>query len=229
MTAEDPLRRAERDDCPQPPWLMTGRFWMGLAPVADPISVPGDLTILTPRRVVVVIAKYETGTLAYSELAVGPLVWTARRAGILIQRIWVDSPASLRGGRELWGIPKQLADFTWHADTLGVAADGRPLAEFVLGPAGRRLAPILVPGWAFGELDGHRVFLRGHAVAALARASVRIMTWQEPLPRLTGQPVMTTLAGDPCRFTFPSGRILHRVRASVNRPPTPGRRQTEPS
>ena len=58
--------------------------------------------------------------LAYRELLVAVLA----RKGILprvhIIRIWVDSPASLAGGRNLWAIPKDLAQFTstsqsWHA------------------------------------------------------------------------------------------------------------------
>ncbi|MEJ2888323.1 acetoacetate decarboxylase family protein [Actinomycetospora aeridis] len=52
------------------------------------------------------------GVMSYREL----LVAVAGRVGLSVRphivAIWVDSPASRDGGRELWGIPKGLATFT---------------------------------------------------------------------------------------------------------------------
>jgi hypothetical protein len=48
---------------------------------------------------------------------------------VSIVDIWVDSPASRDGGRELWGIPKELADLDFHTreqravDTRASSAD----------------------------------------------------------------------------------------------------------
>jgi len=51
-----------------------------------------------------------------------------------VTRILVDSEASLRAGRDLWGFPKELADFEWEeTDTEGfvrVRHAGRLLGEF---------------------------------------------------------------------------------------------------
>lgn len=44
----------------------------------------------------------------------GPVARRSGRATYRIGRIWVDSPASLVGGRSNWGIPKELADI--HID-----------------------------------------------------------------------------------------------------------------
>lgn len=51
------------------------------------------------------------GVLVYDELMSTLLVRRGWRVLPTITHIWVDSPASRDGGRELWGIPKQLAEF----------------------------------------------------------------------------------------------------------------------
>lgn len=49
------------------------------------------------------------GVLAYNELLAATLIRRGARVGTSITAIWVDSVASRDGGRELWGIPKDLA------------------------------------------------------------------------------------------------------------------------
>lgn len=51
------------------------------------------------------------GVLAYRELAALAVVRSGLRLALTITDIWVDSAASALGGRELWGIPKELAAF----------------------------------------------------------------------------------------------------------------------
>ena len=54
-----------------------------------------------------------------------------------ITDIWVDSPASVAGGRELWAIPKGLCDFTLESSYRGpvtttewsASIDRRPVAS----------------------------------------------------------------------------------------------------
>ncbi len=74
------------------------------------------------------------GVLSYRELLTAVLVRRGGRSLVSITDIWVDSEASLRGGRELWGIPKDLATFDveragptqrWAATT----RDGAPIAR----------------------------------------------------------------------------------------------------
>jgi acetoacetate decarboxylase len=50
------------------------------------------------------------GVLAYHELLVACPVRAGRHVAVRITDIWVDSAASLAGGRSLWAIPKQHAD-----------------------------------------------------------------------------------------------------------------------
>lgn len=61
--------------------------------------------------------KYEPGgVLHYQELLSAVLVHHHGRPRVSIIDIWVDSVASREGGRRLWGIPKELAEFRIDAD-----------------------------------------------------------------------------------------------------------------
>src|SRR5215813_13155259 len=89
------------------------------------------------------LANYTGGTLAYHELIVF-------RPACVVAHIYVDSPESMRGGREIWKLPKQLADFTWSRDHVHVAQDGRTLFEARIR---RRpgFLPLAIPAPAIGE------------------------------------------------------------------------------
>ncbi|HEY9639250.1 MAG TPA: acetoacetate decarboxylase family protein [Coleofasciculaceae cyanobacterium] len=53
-------------------------------------------------------------TLSYSELiVVSAIVQKAGQLGAWISHIYVDNPDSVDGGRNIWGLPKQLAQFRW--------------------------------------------------------------------------------------------------------------------
>jgi hypothetical protein len=67
--------------------------------------------------------SYEEGSpLTYHELLVArPVSTGSGRDGrrVTISDIWVDSPESVAGGRELWAIPKGLCDFTFETAHTG--------------------------------------------------------------------------------------------------------------
>jgi len=61
---------------------------------------------------VALVSYEEPSPLTYHELLVARTVKNAAGKGaVTITDIWVDSPASQAGGRELWAIPKDLCDF----------------------------------------------------------------------------------------------------------------------
>lgn len=64
----------------------------------------------------VYLASYESGsTLEYHELIVTPaLVSYGNQWGSWISHIYVDHLDSVAGGREIWGLPKELATFEWE-------------------------------------------------------------------------------------------------------------------
>ena len=56
------------------------------------------------------LANYTSGTLVYRELIVFSHA-TAR--GMVVSHIYVDDEQSLSGGHEIWGLPKELAEFEY--------------------------------------------------------------------------------------------------------------------
>ena len=127
---------------PSPPWRLAGRLLVALAPVRLDVAralVPAPLRLLpaSPGRALamLLVGVYGEGsTLRYGEVAgvTGPVLAGGRLGG-LVTSIWVDDERSLAGGREVWGLPKQLATLRW-----------RPGAVEVRDTAG---APIVYAGW----------------------------------------------------------------------------------
>jgi hypothetical protein len=88
---------------PPAPWQMHGQLWLSLFRVR-----PGDHPDREPGVYGVALVSYEEPSpLTYSELLVATLVGKS----VHITDIWVDSPDSRDGGRELWAIPKGLCTF----------------------------------------------------------------------------------------------------------------------
>jgi hypothetical protein len=140
-----------------------------------PLLVGGNLIIE------VAFVNYRPGgVLDYDELLVSVLSLQRGRPRHTIVGIWVDSPASRAGGRELWAIPKELAAFgrtstgttirswmTTDPDPFG-AGKNQPVAELIAHP-GRRLLPGTpqLPLVVAQRLDGRTVVSRNRIVAAV--------------------------------------------------------------
>jgi len=104
---------------PAAPWRMVGSLWLSLFKVRE------DVDDLRPAGVYgAAFVSYEEGSpLTYSELLVARPVTSAEHGKrVSITDIWVDSPASVAGGRELWAIPKELCDFTFETRHTGPLA-----------------------------------------------------------------------------------------------------------
>jgi acetoacetate decarboxylase len=206
---------------PSPPWRLAGRVLVALAPVrldAARALVPAPLRLLPawPGRALamLLVGVYGEGsTLRYGEVAgvAGPVLADGRLGG-LVTSIWVDDECSLAGGREVWGVPKQLATLRW-----------RPGAVEVRDTAG---APIVSAGWReprvhvpvpvvapfIGVLDGavRRAWLTG---------SLRLAPTAIELDIPTGSPLAPlALAGSRLGLT---GRLDVKATAPRHAPRTP--------
>lgn len=128
---------------PPPPWDLTGRGWITAWSLRGPLPGMPDGVRPVGRLALTMFVDYRPpGQMAYSELLAGVVVRQGRRVGLAITDIWVDSPASRYGGRELWGVPKELAAFRIDDDAatgLHADRDGVALAE-------ARFRPGRVPG-----------------------------------------------------------------------------------
>jgi hypothetical protein len=126
---------------PAAPWRLRGQLWVSLFRVTgNGDRAPGRPAARPDGLYGAAFVSYEPGgDLTYSELLVARPVGSNPLAGsrVEILDIWVDSPASRAGGRELWAIPKELGDFTLdtsHAGPLARTAwaastAGRPIAR----------------------------------------------------------------------------------------------------
>ncbi|NJQ00390.1 acetoacetate decarboxylase family protein [Streptomyces zingiberis] len=197
-------------DPPPPPWVSRGEMWFGLLPVRRAPELPPDLRPLGGRhRIAVGVVRYREGTLRYDELALGPLVRRGRRAGLLISRMWVDDPVSVRGGREIWGLPKEPAVFDWSADGTSVTVRdaGGLLAGITFGPARRATGvlpslPLPLPG--FGGEPGRRLFVPGRVAGRPRREALTVTAWSDRLPPLRHGRARPALAVRPFRMAVPA-------------------------
>ncbi|MBW4649069.1 MAG: acetoacetate decarboxylase family protein [Kastovskya adunca ATA6-11-RM4] len=110
---------------PQAPWTLKGYALqtVHLIDVADarPLIPPElDIVSVFPGKTIggVYLSYYgQSPVMEYSELIVAPgMVSHSGKVGGWVSHIYVDNPDSVAGGREIWGLPKEMADFTWERD-----------------------------------------------------------------------------------------------------------------
>ncbi|MBV9788933.1 MAG: acetoacetate decarboxylase family protein [Chloroflexi bacterium] len=194
---------------PSTPWRMRGGAWIGLFQADRALPLPSDLApLLGSRSVVVALIRYLDGTLRYDECIVGSVVRRGALPGMYIRQIWVDSLPSLRGGRAIWGLPKQMARFSWHGSEVAIADADGPIATLRLDPQVALLPRLPLPIPLFGCRDGRRLFAVASATARLGRAGMQLASWSERFPyRLEATPTLA-IGLKPFRLTIPAPRIL---------------------
>jgi hypothetical protein len=104
---------------PAEPWDLHGHAVFGIWLVPkDQAPAPHSphtkaITIFGRHIVAAAFFIYEQpSALTYDEIMSTVLVRDGFKPRVSITHIWVNSPGSRDGGRNLWAIPKQLADFT---------------------------------------------------------------------------------------------------------------------
>jgi hypothetical protein len=131
-------------------------------------------------RALVVTAwvKYEpAGVLHYDEFMCAVLVRPLRAHLIHVTNIWVNNKAAAAGGRELWGVPKQLGEFVveqnHHRFQGSLSADGRDLAQLqferTLSIPGRFRLKGLAAQMLGGAVKKTRLQAHGHLHLGRAR------------------------------------------------------------
>lgn len=108
---------------PSAPWTLKGYAFLTLQWIdvekARPF-IPTELEIISlwPGKTLggVYISSYGLGSvMEYNELIItSALVRYAGKVGSWVSHIYVDNPNSVAGGREIWGLPKELAEFNWE-------------------------------------------------------------------------------------------------------------------
>jgi acetoacetate decarboxylase len=104
-------------------------------------------------------------TLTYHELiVVGGLVRYGNQIGSWVSHIYVDDPASVAGGRSIWGLPKELAEFEWGKNSVTVMQGDSVLCSFQHGQSGLPLSPMgksKISGKVFSGLDKDILIFQG--------------------------------------------------------------------
>lgn len=109
---------------PAAPWILKGYGFTTLH-VVDVAQaekfIPNDLEIVQvlPGKTIagLVLGQYKPGSsLTYGELIIIPgLVRRGSQIGAWVSHIYVDDAKSIAGGHEIWGLPKEEAQFCWQS------------------------------------------------------------------------------------------------------------------
>lgn len=170
---------------PPAPWRLKGCAVHALRLVDRTLArpfVPLDLDIvsLLPGKTLggLFLSFYEQGSIqSCNELIVVPaLTRHGRTLGFWISHIYVDHPDSLAGGRAIWGLPKEMAQFTWqmgnHSHVL-VRQDEQMLCTLHYGPQRHMWRqPFSLP--VFSILAGDLIFYKGAFSARLGLGKGRV-------------------------------------------------------
>ena len=212
------MGRTESAEAPYPPapWQMGGEFWAGLFRTERPLDLPdGFRPVLGHRWITVLLVRYREGTLRYDELVVGAPVRHGWRIGLFVTAIWVDAPASLWGGRRIWGLPKQKAQFAWNGGDVRISDDAGLIAALTVNNSLRGQVPAWLPAPFFGQRDGEGTYtvatLRARLHAApwrRASAVLRICEWSPRFPYRAAETPGFAVAAPAFRMIFPPPKIL---------------------
>ena len=162
--------------------------------------------IVVPARVArwrlggVLLADYRAGVLRYRELIVFSRATTR---GMVVSHIYVDSEPSMRGGIEIWGLPKELAEFEYDGRTFA-ARQG----EHTLLRARIRRRPGTLPLTIPAPITSHAGSTVGKARMKAAPALVTLeVPSTSPFAYLGLDGTRVGLAGDELRLTMPAPRV----------------------
>jgi hypothetical protein len=170
---------------PAPPWHLRGEV----------LIVP---TPLRTRAIAgVMLADYRAGTLSCHELNVFP---RATPRGMVVSHIYVDDEQSLSGGRQIWGLPKELADFEVSPTSWVV----RQAGKLLLRASVRRKPgwlPTVIPAPITSDAGSTLGYARVKAAPALVRLEIPA---ESPFAHLKMHGTHVALAGDDLALTMPA-------------------------
>lgn len=139
---------------PSAPWSLNGLALTTLHLLdVDRVRshVPSELSIVQvlPGKTLgtVYFSAYTAGSvLEYNELIVAPaLLAHGGKVGAWVSHIYVNNADSVAGGRKIWGLPKELAEFTWSTSAVRVYQPGQELCSLSFQPTWLQLPKELQP------------------------------------------------------------------------------------
>lgn len=123
---------------PSAPWNLKGYAVQSLQLIDIKLAsnfVPPELKIISflPGKTLggIYISHYQPGSLLeYNELIIVPaFVRYKEKIAAWISHIYVDNENSVTGGREIWGLPKEMAKFNWGDNSVSVIQPNYELCQ----------------------------------------------------------------------------------------------------
>lgn len=194
---------------PQAPWTLQGKAIVTLHLVdierVRPF-IPSELDIISvwPGKTLggVYVSSYELGSvLEYNELIVIAGIGSySGNVGSWVSHIYVDNPDSVAGGREIWGLPKELAEFTWmkgEESSVIVRQGDRQLCNLSYGQQSLAL-PLPLPALSFSSLGSDIVSFKSDFQSRFGLVSGKLeVPTESPFANLNlGQPWLTGYCDD---------------------------------
>ena len=203
------MTEAPETSYPPAPWRSSGELWTGIFTIDSRWQIPEGVNhCLGPRKIMISIVRYTSGTLIYDELIVGPVVRRGPFIGILIEHIWVNNEASLCGGRMIWGMPKQMAELTWNADSVSITDEKGLVAVLDVGRHARPVPCIWMPAPGFGKLNGRWALTTAHLSGWIGKSGLRIKKWSDRFNCKPSETPVSGIAMKPFRMNVPAPRML---------------------
>lgn len=168
--------------------------------------IPQELEIISiwPGKTVgsVYLSSYKFGsTLEYNELiVVAGMVNYSGNIGAWISHIYVDNPNSVAGGREIWGLPKELAEFTWltgEESSVTVRQGNREICSLIYTKPSLAF-PVSLALPSFSSLASDFLLFKGDFASRVGLVSGKLqLPTESPLTSLNlGQPWLTAYCDD---------------------------------
>jgi acetoacetate decarboxylase len=189
---------------PPSPWLLKGAATQTLHLVEIDRArqfVPPQLEIVAvlPGKTIgsVYISEYRSGSiLEYNELIIAPaLVKNQGKIGGWISHIYVDNLDSVAGGREIWGLPKEIAEFVRGDRYTLVKQHDRTLCSLSVSSnllSGLNIQPSIT-GYCFGNLNGSLLYFGNDFQAKISSIDSKLVVPpSSPFARLDlAQPLLS--------------------------------------
>lgn len=172
------LQDIEEVPYPPAPWKCSGKMWGGFFKSETPRALPdGFKHILDPHTFIVAVIRYMDGTLRYDELLFATPARFGLRMGAYISDIWVDDRASVWGGRRIWGLPKNLANFNWNESVVEITDDYGLIAKISVDQRPSRSPLLWMPVPGFGHLDQGWTYYIGSLWGYFGKSGMQIGEW----------------------------------------------------
>lgn len=194
---------------PEAPWTLQGYAIQTLQLIdidkARPF-IPTELDIISvwPGKTLggVYVSSYGFGSvLEYNELiVVAGIVTYSGKIGGWISHIYVDNSDSVAGGREIWGLPKELAEFSWvkgDQSNVTVRQGNQQLCSLTYSQPSFDL-PIPLSGSVFSNLATDLLLFKGEFKSHLGLINSKLVVAAEsPFASLNlGQPWLSVYCDD---------------------------------